>query len=76
MSAHHYIKPAIYDPSRRQGRRATVAAWIQRQGEPVTVDEVMEAHGVSRVNAAQILSRLVRDGLLKRVRGATYGMDK
>jgi hypothetical protein len=50
---------------RVQGRRAAVAAWARRQ-DLFDTDSVMQAFGLRRDNAAKILSRLVRDGLIAR----------
>jgi predicted transcriptional regulator of viral defense system len=66
-----YTPPAVYDPSRRQGRRASVARWAERQ-DPFSVDDVMNAHSVTRKNAQKILSRLVADGLLVRCGSYEY----
>lgn len=62
---------ASHDGERVQGRRQTVAAWATRF-DAFSTDEVMEAHGMTRDNAAQTLSRLVRDGWLVRLGGGEY----
>lgn len=67
-----YHRVAVYDPSRKQGRRAEVARWAARQGEPVDIDAVVAAHGVTRINAVKICSRLVRDGKLFRCAHGVY----
>jgi hypothetical protein len=66
-----YTPPAVYDPSRRQGRRASVARWAKGQ-PPFDTDAVMQRFAVRRDNAAKILSRLVGDGLLVRCGSYEY----
>lgn len=51
-------------------RRARVLAAFR--SETLTMEQVRERFGLSRANAAQVLSRLVKDGELERVALGEY----
>lgn len=53
-------------------RHAAVLAWARKQ-EEIEVGDVMAAHGMARPNAQQLLSRMAKEGHIKRLRQGVYG---
>jgi hypothetical protein len=52
---------------------ATISTWSQKQSKPFSTADAQKVAKVSRAHASMLLSRLVKDGALKRAgRGAYY----
>lgn len=60
-----------YNPDYNPNRRSQVLAWARRQ-DPFEAQELARALGVTQTNAWKILSRLVAEGAMLRLRPGVY----